>query len=104
MRLAWAGFSATAYLQVGSVLGVLTGGFLGDRLARRCAGGRMMTQALGLFLGVPFIFLTGWTLFRAGPDLSMFGFGFFKGLVRRQPVGLALRRCPSRAPSHGWGS
>jgi MFS family permease len=80
MRLALAGFSATAYLQVGSVLGVLTGGLLGDLLASRCAGGRMMTQALGLFLGVPFIFLTGWTLSAPVLTLSLFGFGFFKGL------------------------
>jgi MFS family permease len=80
MRLAVAGFSATAYMQVGSVLGVLLGGILADRLAHRYAGGRMMTQALGLFLGVPFIFLTGWTLAVPVLVLALFGFGFFKGL------------------------
>jgi MFS family permease len=80
MRLALAGFSATAYLQVGSVLGVLAGGYMGDRLARRLHGGRMLTQALGLFLGVPFIFLTGWTLSVPTLIVSMFGFGLFKGL------------------------
>jgi MFS family permease len=79
MDLAWAGFSGTAYLQVGSVLGVLLGGALGDRLAHRHAGGRMMTQAFGLFLGVPFIFLTGWTLLVPVLILAMVGFGFFKG-------------------------
>jgi MFS family permease len=80
MDLAMAGFSATAYLQVGSVLGVLLGGILADRLARRFLGGRMLTQALGLFLGVPFIFLTGWTLSVPVLVLAMLGFGFFKGL------------------------
>ena len=80
MHLALAGFSATAYLQIGSVLGVLAGGFLGDRLAVRLRGGRMLTQAVGLFLGVPFIFLTGWTLSVPILILSMFGFGLFKGL------------------------
>jgi sugar phosphate permease len=80
MRLAMAGFSATAYLQVGSVLGVLAGGFLADKLASRFRGGRMMTQALGLFLGVPLIFVTGWTLSASVLVLAMFGFGFFKGL------------------------
>jgi sugar phosphate permease len=79
MDLAWAGFSGTAYFQVGSVLGVLLGGALGDRLAHRHAGGRMMTQAFGLFLGVPFIFLTGWTLLVSVLILAMVGFGFFKG-------------------------
>jgi sugar phosphate permease len=62
MHLAKAGFSATAYLQVGSVLGVLAGGFVGDKLASQFRGGRMLTQALGLFLGGPLIFLIGWTM------------------------------------------
>jgi MFS family permease len=80
MTLAMAGFSATAYLQVASVLGVLTGGFLADRLVRRFRGGRMMAQAAGLFLGVPFIFLAGWT--RTVPVLivALVGFGYFKGM------------------------
>jgi sugar phosphate permease len=80
MRLAMAGFSATAYLQVGSVLGVLCGGFLADKLAAGFRGGRMLTQAFGLFLGVPLIFLTGWTLSAEVLVLAMFGFGFFKGI------------------------
>ena len=48
MSLTAAGFSSTAYLQVASVLGVLSGGVLADRLALRHRGGRMMTQAIGL--------------------------------------------------------
>lgn len=80
MRLAAAGFSATAYLQVASVLGVLTGGFLADRLARRYLGGRMLTQALGLFGGVAFLFLTGWTLLVPVLVVAMIGFGYFKGV------------------------
>ena len=80
MTLAMAGFSATAYLQIASVLGVLTGGMLADRLVRRFRGGRMMTQALGLFLGVPFIFLSGWTLSIPVLILALAGFGYFKGM------------------------
>jgi MFS family permease len=80
MTLAMAGFSATAYLQIASVLGVLTGGFLADRLARRYHGGRMMAQAAGLFLGVPFIFLSGWTVSVPVLVLALVGFGYFKGM------------------------
>lgn len=80
MSLSMAGFSATAYLQVASVLGVLAGGILADRLARRYRGGRMMTQALGLFCGVPFIFVVGWTLQVPLLILAMACFGLFKGL------------------------
>lgn len=39
MSLALAGLSGTAYLQIASVLGVITGGILADRLARRYRGG-----------------------------------------------------------------
>ncbi len=80
MSLSMAGFSATAYLQVASVLGVLCGGVLADRMARRYRGGRMMTQTLGLFCGVPFIFIVGQTLHVPMLILGMACFGLFKGL------------------------
>jgi MFS family permease len=80
MSLAMAGLSATAYLQIASILGVISGGVLADRLVRRYCGGRMMTQAVGLFGGVAFIFLTGWTLSVPVLILAMAGFGYFKGL------------------------
>ncbi len=80
MSLAAAGFSSTAYLQVASVLGVISGGVVADRLVRRHPGGRMMTQAIGLIAGVPFIFMTGWTASIPILILAMAGFGYFKGL------------------------
>jgi MFS family permease len=80
MDLAMAGLNGTAWLQVASVLGVLSGGWLADRWAKRHRAGRMMTQALGLFAGVPFLFLTGWTLSVPVLVLAMIGFGYFKGL------------------------
>jgi MFS family permease len=80
LSLAMAGISATAYLQIASVLGVLTGGVLADRFARRTSGGRMMTQAIGLALGVPFVFLAGWTISVPIVIVALVGFGYFKGL------------------------
>ncbi|MEK6285380.1 MAG: MFS transporter [Acidobacteriota bacterium] len=80
LSLAMAGISATAYLQIASVLGVLSGGVLADRLVRRNRGGRMLTQAIGLTLGVPFIFLAGWTLSVPVVIVALIGFGYFKGL------------------------
>ena len=80
MSLAAAGFSSTFYLQIASVLGVISGGVLADRLAKRSAGGRMTTQAIGLMAGVPFIFITGWTLSVPILVLALAGFGYFKGL------------------------
>ncbi|KAF5407589.1 MAG: hypothetical protein Udaeo2_22840 [Candidatus Udaeobacter sp.] len=53
MSLAAAGFSHG--LQIASVLGVISGGVLADRLVRRRPAGRMMTQVIRLLAGVPFI-------------------------------------------------
>ena len=80
MGLAMAGFNATAYLQIASVAGVITGGVLADRLVRRHRGGRVMTQAIGLLGGVPFLFLSGWAVSVPVFVLAMTGFGFFKGM------------------------
>lgn len=80
MSLSMAGLNATAWLQISSVIGVMTGGVIADRLARRSAAGRMITQSIGLLAGVPFIFLTGWTLSIPVLVTAMSAFGFFKGL------------------------
>ncbi|HWP44590.1 MAG TPA: MFS transporter [Blastocatellia bacterium] len=80
MSLAMAGLSGTAYLQIASVIGVISGGVLADRLARRYVSGRMMAQSAGLLLGVPFIFVTGWTLSVPVLILALAGFGYFKGI------------------------
>src|SRR5262245_43915647 len=80
MSLSMAGVSATFYLQVASMLGAITGGILADWLARKHGSGRMTAQAVGLFAGAPFIFLTGWTLSVPVLVLAMIGFGYFKGL------------------------
>jgi MFS family permease len=80
MSLSMAGLSGTAYLQIASVLGVISGGVIADRLVRRHRGGRMMAQSIGLLCGVPFIFLTGWTLSIPVLILALIGFGYFKGI------------------------
>ncbi|GAB2640585.1 MFS transporter [Emticicia sediminis] len=80
MSLSMAGLNATFYLQMASVLGVISGGFLADKLVKTYRGGRMMAQSIGLMMGVPFIFLAGWTLSIPILILALIGFGYFKGL------------------------
>ncbi|MER0440169.1 MFS transporter [Emticicia sp. W12TSBA100-4] len=80
MSLSMAGLNATFYLQMASVLGVISGGFLADKLVKTYRGGRMMAQSIGLIIGVPFIFLAGWTLSIPILILALIGFGYFKGL------------------------
>ncbi|HEY4356749.1 MAG TPA: MFS transporter [Acidobacteriaceae bacterium] len=80
LSLTGAGFSSTAYLQTASVLGVLCGGVLADRFARRSPGGRQWVQAGGLLLGVPFLVLIGLSPTMIWLIAGMTGFGFCKGL------------------------
>jgi MFS family permease len=80
LSLTWSGLTATLWLQAASVVGVLGGGWLADRLARKFFGGRLLVQTLGLALGAPLIFLTGWTQQMGILILAVVGFGFFKGL------------------------
>ncbi len=80
MSLSMAGLNGTIYLQLSSVVGVLCGGLLADFLTRRFIGGRMVTQALGLFFGIPFLFFTGWAASVPAVVLGMIGFGYCKGL------------------------
>ena len=78
--VALAGFTGTLYVQVASVAGVIFGGYLADKLVVRYTGGRMITQALALMAGVPFLFLTGWVSSLRMLVLAMVGFGFCKGI------------------------
>jgi len=83
MSLSMAGFSGAAYLQIASILGVVTGGALADRSVRRTPGdrgARMSIQALGLFCGVPFLLLSGFATTVTVVLAAMIGFGLFKGV------------------------
>ncbi|MGH9573243.1 MAG: MFS transporter [Candidatus Acidiferrales bacterium] len=80
MSLSMAGLNATVYIQIASVLGVISGGILADAFVKKMAGGRMLAQSIGLLVGVPFVFLTGWTTSVAVLIAAMIGFGYFKGL------------------------
>lgn len=80
MTLTMAGFNATAYLQMASVVGVIVGGILADRASRRRRSGRIGVQAMGLLLGVPFLFVAGWTTSTKVLLIAFVGFGLFKGL------------------------
>ncbi|TCK75730.1 MFS transporter [Acidipila rosea] len=80
MTVGMAGVTGTLYLQLASVLGVITGGMLADKLVHRHAGGRMLTQALGMVAGVGFLFLTGRAASVSLLIAAMIGFGYCKGV------------------------
>jgi len=74
-----AGISATAYVQIASLCGVLLGGFLSDRWVIMNTRGRIYTLVLGIAVGAPFLFLIGFTQLFWIAVISMILFGLFRG-------------------------
>ena len=81
LSLTESGVAATLYLQCGSLVGVLMGGMVGDRLTKTVRLGHFFLGAAGLFLCSPFAYLVvavhSLTWFR----ISAVAFGVFAGLV-----------------------
>jgi N-acetylneuraminic acid mutarotase/predicted MFS family arabinose efflux permease len=80
MSLTMAGFSATFYIQMASVVGILSGGWLADRWSSTSSRGRVLTQTVGLLVAAPALFLVGFT---STPGLlvgSLIVFGLGRGL------------------------
>lgn len=77
LRLEEAAFQGTAWIQGGTVAGLLVGGRLADRLARRHQGGRTLVQVVGLALTVPAVVLVGTldTLPLLAVPMAVYGIG-----------------------------
>jgi MFS family permease len=80
MTLAMAGFTATVFVQLASMLGSPVGGWLADALRRRSPGGRLTVQAFGVFAGAPFVVLCGLTSSVTLVIVALICWGFFKGM------------------------
>src|SRR5207245_1955106 len=77
---AMAGFTATVFVQLASMLGSPLGGWLADRWRADRPGGRMLVQAAGLFCGAPFVILCGQTQSAIWLVVALIAWGLFKGL------------------------
>jgi MFS family permease len=80
LGLAQAGFTGSAFVNLAAAVSVPFGGRIADALARRYAGGRITTQALGLLGGSIFIVFVGLTGSLSILIVSISFFGLFKGL------------------------
>lgn len=80
MGLAVAGLTATIFVQLASVLGSLTGGWLADTLRARTPRGRILVQATGVLCGAPFVAWCGLTHSKAALIGALTLWGFFKGM------------------------
>ncbi|MSO21821.1 MAG: MFS transporter [Acidobacteria bacterium] len=103
MGLAGAGFSATFALQAGSVLGILGGGLISDRIARRHLKRRMLMQACCNLLSAPFLLAFVWTDSFSAITVSIFLFSLVKALggANENPVLCDVLNARQRATAIG---
>ena len=78
MTNADAGFFATIYYRPAAFLGLLVGGFVADRWARRWVRGRMLVQILGITLWIPALGVLGIaeSRFVLAPTMVVIGLGY----------------------------
>ncbi len=74
-----AGLSATAYIQIGALAGVILGGLLADYWSAKNPKGRLYMIIIGFTLGAPFLFLMASTTVFGIAILAMLIFGLAKG-------------------------
>lgn len=80
LNLAASGLAATAFAQLASLAGSITGGWLADKWRSKSHGGRILVQSLGVFCGAPFVVLCGMSQSVAVLLAALTAWGFFKGL------------------------
>jgi len=99
-----AGLSATGYIQVASLVGVVLGGAIADWWMRRTARGRIFTSALGVLLLVPALLGLGyaWSLSAAIGFMILFGLGWGFFDSNNMPILCQIARPEHRATGYGF--
>jgi MFS family permease len=98
-----AGVSATLYVQVGSIVGVIIGGWFADRWTRHTLRGRIFVSAFGIALLIPALFGVGnaASLTTAVFFLAVFGFGWGFFDCNNMPILSQIARPKLRATGYG---
>lgn len=103
VSLAVAGFTGTFYIQMGSVAGIVIGGRLSDRWAAKTERGRLFTQALGLGMAAPFLFLSGYTSLFPLVIVALAAFGIGRGMYEANCMPVLCQIARSDLRSTGYG-
>ncbi len=98
-----AGVSATLYLTIAMLVGVVIGGWMADRWTRITPRGRAYTSAIGIALLVPALFGVGnaATLVIAVSFLALFGLGWGLFDCNNMPILSQIARPHLRATGYG---
>ena len=103
MTLGGAGFAGTAALNLGSILGILGGGWISDRAARRHPLNRFAVQA-GLYCAaVPFLLLFFGSTELNIVAFSIFGFSLCRAMGQASEVPILCERLPNSSRATAMG-
>jgi predicted MFS family arabinose efflux permease len=103
LRLGEAGISATGYIQLGSLLGVVIGGLVADRWARRNPKSRIHVIIMGFTVGAPFLFLMSTTSVFALAIFAMVVFGLARGFNDANLMPILRQVSDERYRATGYG-
>ncbi len=103
MSLTEAGFFATFFIQAASFAGVVTGGIFADRWSRRSPRARLLTQAVGLAIGAPFLFVIGLTASQALLILALATYGLGRGFYDANSMPVVSQICAPEMRASAYG-
>lgn len=103
LKLGEAGISATGYIQIGSFIGVILGGFLADKWFLKNKKSRVYMIIIGFTLGAPFLFLMSSTSIFAIAIIAMFIFGIARGFNDANLMPILRQIADSRYIATGYG-
>ena len=101
--LAHAGLSATIYIKIGGIIGLLIGGLLADSWSKTSGRARVWTQSIGLLMAAPFLMLSGLTRQPLLLYLSMALFGIGKGMYDGNNMPVLCELVPTRLRATAFG-
>lgn len=103
LGLGAAGLSATVYIQLASLAGVLIGGAWADRWSRVNPRGRALVPALGYLAAGPFLFLTATTPLLPLAIIGMVMFGLGRGFFDANHMPILRSVVDQRYSATGYG-
>jgi hypothetical protein len=92
--LAAAGFEASVYPQIGTILGLLVGGALADRAYSRTRAARFWIVLLAFAMAAPSIFLLGHATTLEAARIAATAFGFCAGFIAGNQAAAAFDVVP----------
>ncbi len=103
LDLADAAFTATAYLQSATFVGLLGGGFLADKLFLRTKASRLWLMTASLLLCAPCLYWIGNAESLASTRIAAGGFGLFSGFFMGNIFPAAFEVVPANARASAVG-